>query len=326
MQYAAFAPLRLALLVQFKKIELLIVISIERSLDCKIEENFRLPVKKAVIPAAGAGTRLLMATKEMPKEMLPVFSKGIDGDLLLKPALQVIFETLYTFGIVDFCLLVGRSKRAVEDHFTPDPNFVALLKGNHRLMDQLADFYDKVRRSNIMFVNQPYPKGFGDAVYSAKAFTSDEPFLVHAGDDIIIAKDSSHLRRLVSVFEETGADAVFLVERVADPSQYGVINGEEIRPGTYQVDGIMEKPQQPQSNLAIVGVYVFTKQIHRAIEKIRPDRSEEIQLTDAIGDLISGGRKVYAVRLQENEKRVDIGTPTSYWNALKETFAVSRQL
>jgi UTP--glucose-1-phosphate uridylyltransferase len=291
-----------------------------------MQGNSSLTVKKAVIPAAGTGTRLLMATKEMPKEMLPVFTKAVDGDLLLKPALQIIFETLYTFGIVDFCILVGRSKRAVEDHFTPDANFVALLKGNQRLIDQLADFYDKVRRSNIMFVNQPSPKGFGDAIYNAKAFTSDEPFLVHAGDDIIIARDSSHLRRLVNVFEEMRADAAFLVETVADPTQYGVINGEEIRPGTYEVVGIMEKPRQPQSNLAIVGIYAFTKEIHQAIQKIQPDHSNEIQLTDAIRHLISGGRRVYAVRLHNDEKRVDIGTPTSYWNALKETFAVSRQL
>ena len=281
-------------------------------------------VRKAVIPAAGTGRRLLTATKEMPKEMLPVFAKGIDGSLILKPALQVIFESLHDFGLSDFCFLVGRSKRAVEDHFTPDAGFVSLLERNgQHAANELNEFYRKIRGSNIMFVNQPAPKGFGDAVHRAKTFTSNEPFMVHVGDDIIIAQNNSHLQRLVNVFEETSADATFLVERVKDPTKYGVICGAKVKPGIYEVSKIVEKPHEPPSDIATVGVYVFNSRIYGAIDKVEPDEAGEVQLTDAIMNLILEGGKTYAVELRADERRIDIGTPTSYWNALKETMRVS---
>ena len=283
-----------------------------------------MTVKKAVIPAAGMGTRLLTATKEMPKEMLPVFARGVDGSLLLKPALQVIFESLHDFGLSDFCFLVGRNKRAVEDHFTPDPGFVSLLERNGQNMaKELNEFYGKIGRSNIMFVNQPIPKGFGDAVHRAEIFTSNEPFMVHVGDDIILAQNNSHLQRLVNVFEETSADATFLVERVKDPTKYGVICGTKVKKGIYEVSKIVEKPHEPPSNIATVGIYVFNSRIYGAIDKVEPDQTGEVQLTDAIMNLISEGGKAYAIELHTDEKRIDIGTPASYWNALKETMRAS---
>lgn len=282
-------------------------------------------LRKAVIPAAGLGTRLLSVTKEMPKEMLPVFSRGAGGSLRLKPMLQVIFESLYEFGLREFCFIVDRGKRAVEGHFTPDFSFSVFLKdkNKHDVALELIKFYEKIANSSLVFINQPDPRGFGDAVYRAKAFTLNESFLVHAGDDIILAENNSHLRRLVDLFEEMHADAAFLVEKVEDPRKYGVITGVEVEPGIYKVTGIVEKPKEPPSNIAIVAVYVFSDKIYWNIEKVKPDEGGEIQLTDAIRNLILEGGTVYATELLSNEKRIDVGTPMSYWEALRKTFLTS---
>ncbi|MEM2294189.1 MAG: hypothetical protein QXX41_13030, partial [Nitrososphaerota archaeon] len=120
--------------------------------------------------AAGLGTRLLLATKEMPKEMLPLFSSGRNVDLLLKPVLQLIFEQLYDLGFREFCFVVGRGKRSIEDHFTPDYNYIELLKGKNKvnLVKNLEEFYQKVEKSIIFWVNQPEPRGFGHAVLMAE--------------------------------------------------------------------------------------------------------------------------------------------------------------
>jgi UTP--glucose-1-phosphate uridylyltransferase len=261
-------------------------------------------------------------TKEIPKEMLPVFAKGSFGQVFLKPMLQLVFEHLYDAGFRKFCFIVGRGKRAIEDHFNRDPSFVSYLvnKGKHEYAEELKAFYRKVEDSTIVFVNQPEPKGFGDAIYRAKTFIGDKPFLVHAGDDIILSEGNSHCRRLIKVFEEMNADATFLVERVSNPQRYGVITGIEIRPRIYKVTNIFEKPKIPPSNIATVATYVFNEKIFEAIKQTKPDANGEVQLTDAIRHLILNGNSVYAIELLTNEKRIDVGIPESYWNALKYTF------
>ncbi|MFQ6115854.1 MAG: sugar phosphate nucleotidyltransferase, partial [bacterium] len=184
-------------------------------------------IKKAVIPAAGSGTRLLPATKEMPKGMLPIFTLGQNGEVCLIPTLQAVFEQLYDTGFREFCFIVGRGKRTIEDHFTPDWGFVEDLNGKNKakLACRLEGFYEKVNSSTIVFVNQPRPKGFGDAVLRARAFTDNEDFLVHASDDLILSEHDDYLKKLIAVFEEYTADAVLLVERVEDLKGYGVIEG-----------------------------------------------------------------------------------------------------
>lgn len=280
-------------------------------------------IRKVVVPAAGLGTRLLTVTKEMPKEMLPIFVKGKDGGRRqVKPMLEVIFNQLYDAGFREFCFIIGRGKRAIEDHFNKDSNFISYLKGkqknDHAI--ELEEFYRKVESSNIIFINQPEPKGFGDAIYRANPFTLDNNFMVHAGDDLVISNDMSHVKRLIKVFEEKGADAALLAERLDDPRRYGVITGVEVDTGVYKVADIVEKPEVPPSNLATIAIYVFNNKIYRALEETQPDKSGEVQLTDAIKRLITIGGQVYAVKLYPDEKRIDVGTPESYWNALKETF------
>ena len=274
---------------------------------------------KVVIPAAGLGTRLLPVTKEMPKEMLPIFVKNKKGETFLKPILQVIFEDLYDFGFREFCFIVGRGKRAIEDHFTSDYGFVEFLrkKGKDDLTEGLEQFYNKLDSSTIIFVNQPQPRGFGDAIYKARSFTGMESFLVHAGDDLIASDNNNHLKRLLEVHETHNSDMTFLVEEVKDPTKYGVIVGEEIDKGIYKVQEVVEKPSKPPSNLAIIAIYIFKPIIYDAIENIKPDENLELQLTDAIQNLAMQNYNIYAVKLEKNEKRLDVGTVDAYYSILQ---------
>jgi len=138
-----------------------------------------------------------------------------------------VFEQLYDVGFREYAFIVGRGKRAIEDHFSPDEGFMEYLRNKNKaeLAEELQEFYKKINDSTIVFINQPKPKGFGDAVYQAKIFTKNEPFLLHAGDDIILSKNNDHLKRLVEKFNEYDADAIFLVEEVEDPRKYGVMVG-----------------------------------------------------------------------------------------------------
>ena len=280
-----------------------------------------LMIKKVVIPAAGLGTRLLPITKELPKEMLPIFLRGKGGGICLKPMLQAVFEQLYDFGFREYGFIVGRGKRAIEDHFTADESFLEYLKDSNKvkLAGELRDFYEKIGNSTIVFINQPKPRGFGDAVYRAKLFTGNEPFLIHAGDDLILTQNNDHLRRVMKVFENYDADAAFLVEEVKDPRGYGVIVGDEINSGIFKVRKVVEKPQQPPSNLAIIALYTFKPIIYQAIKKVKPDESGEVQLTDAVSFLLDWQCRIYALKLKIGERRMDIGTPETYLETLRIT-------
>jgi UTP--glucose-1-phosphate uridylyltransferase len=278
-------------------------------------------LRKAVIPAAGLGTRLLPITKELPKEMLPIVALMKNGQPCLKPMLQAIFEQLYDAGLREFAFIVGRGKRAIEDHFSPDEVFIQNLKDKNRkeLARELQGFYDKINNSTLVFINQPKPKGFGDAVNRAAIFTGNEKFLMQAGDDLILSKNNNHLKRATQVFENYNADTLFLVEEVQDPRKYGVITGKEIKQGIFQVTNIIEKPKKPPSNLAIIALYLFKPVIYKAISEVEPDENGEIQLADALKILVDWNCKVYGLKLGSDEKRVDIGTAESYLAMLKST-------
>lgn len=279
-------------------------------------------IRKVVIPTAGLGTRLLPATKEQPKEMLSIFSRGLNGQICLKPLLQLVFEQLYDAGFREFCFIVGRGKRAIEDHFTPDYTYVDTLRRREKndLADELEGFYQKVRGSSIVWVNQPTPRGFGDAVLQSKLFAGVEPILVHAGDTYIMSNQNQHVKRLVEISEKFDVDAVFMVQEIEDPRQYGVVEVEEVEHDVYRVKNAVEKPEKPPTNLAIMPIYVFRPVIFKAIEVTRPGKGEEIQLTDAIQKLIDWGLKVCAIKLDSNDIRLDIGTTETYWEALRLSY------
>ena len=274
-------------------------------------------ITRAIIPAAGLGTRLLSVTKEQPKEMLPVFAPTRNGGTALKPTVQLIFEQLQDCGIRQFCFVVGRGKRAIEDHFTPDWNFVKLLQSKDK-QDQASDlvaFYQRVTKSSIFWVNQSEPRGFGDAVLTGKAVSDGNPVLVHAGDNHVISSNGDHIKRLMKAHNASGADATLLLRRVVDPRQYGVAEVTRQR-GEIVVKHVVEKPERPATKLALLPTYIFKPVIFEALESIKPGKGGELQLTDAIEELIRRGLKVRAVQLKKGEFWLDVGTPETYWQAL----------
>ncbi|TFH22895.1 hypothetical protein E4G67_03805 [Candidatus Bathyarchaeota archaeon] len=279
-------------------------------------------ILKVIIPAAGLGTRLFPATKEQPKEMLPIFSGTSQGDIMVKPVVQLVFEQLHDAGLREFCYIVGRGKRGIEDHFTPDMNCIKTLEsmGKKEQASDLEDFYRKLESSTTMWINQPDPKGFGNAVLMAQPFVQNESCLVHAGDSCIISDDMDYLKKLLKAFEQFNADAAFLVLEIENPKQYGIVEGDEIEKGIIKVKSVVEKPENPKTNLAIMAMYAFHPIIFKALEATKPGKNGEIQLTDAIQKLIDWGLKVYAVKLDKSYRHLDIGSPERYWEALELSY------
>ena len=278
-------------------------------------------ISKVVIPAAGIGTRLLPTTKEQPKEMLPIFAGSNSYGLVVKPILQVIFEQLYNFGLREFYFIVGRTKRAIEDHFTPDLEFVDKLssKGKSKLVRDLKDFYRKLNSSTLVWINQPSPKGFGHSVLLSKNLVGDNPFLVHAGDTVIISQKNKHLSNLLKRKFSDKDDCRLLVKRVKDPRHFGVIEGKKTRKGLIKVTGLEEKPVKPKSNLAIMPLYRFDPIIFKSLAKTKPDKRNEIQLTDGIKQIKKWNLGVTALELSKSDIWIDVGSPETYWLALSQT-------
>ncbi|MEX1053815.1 MAG: sugar phosphate nucleotidyltransferase [Nitrosopumilaceae archaeon] len=273
---------------------------------------------KCILTVGGLGTRLLPLTKEIPKEMLPIYDKSNAGNLILKPILQVIFESLYDYKIRNFCFIVGRTKRAVEDHFTPNFDLMALLKKEKKkdLVVILSDFFKKLKKSNIMFVSQPKPIGFGDAIEYGKSFVGNDYFLLHAGDDIVISKNNMHLRRLESNFKKYKADIACLIEEVENPSQYGVVNGPLLERGIIDIKEMVEKPKKPRSKHAVIAIYIFKPKIFKYLAEARRTSEPQNQLADAFNIALRNGDRIIGVILRKGERRIDIGTPQSYSKVL----------
>jgi len=281
---------------------------------------FRL-IKKAVIPAAGLGTRLLPVTKETPKEMLPIFAKSRDGRLCLKPLLHAVFEQLYEVGVREFYFVVGRGKRAIEDYFTPDSSFLDVLEemGKMEAISDLKSFYEKVEDSTIVFVNQPKPAGFGDAVLKAKPLVKED-FLVYAGDTYIISPKLGYLSRLMGAYRDLKAQAAFVLKEVENPKRFGVIEGRSLGEGVFEVERAVEKPEKPPTNLAIMPAYVFDPAVFEALESVEPGKGGELQLTDGIQRLIEWGKRVVAIKLRPEDVWLDVGTSEAFWDALKLSY------
>jgi UTP--glucose-1-phosphate uridylyltransferase len=277
------------------------------------------PIRKAVIPAAGLGTRLLPATKQQPKEMLPVFSADPEGGLCLKPVVQQIFEQLFECGMREFYLVVGREKRAIEDHFSPDSEFIRRLN-NHRKNGHTADlerFYRRIEESTIAWVNQPSPEGFGDAVLRVEPFVGEEPFLVNAGDTYMASTLNDVPIRLSQAHAKGRAEATLTLKEIEDPRQYGVAEVTRSAEHEFDVKRVVEKPSQPTSKLAIMPFYIFNSTIFEALRNTERDRAGELQLTDAIQKLIDTGHRVNAIELDADYVRIDVGSPETYWEALR---------
>ena len=257
--------------------------------------------------------------------MLPVFALGEDGKLCLKPMVQLIFEQLHGCGLRHFYFIVGRGKRMIQDHFAPDREFVRRLRvhGKNAQAAQLESFYTKLSDSNIVWVDQPAPRGFGDAVMRAESLVAGESFLVHAGDAYIRSPMEPLPARLIHAHSKNRAQATLTVKRIKDPRQYGVAEVSGTR--VFDVTRVQEKPSRPKSKFAIMPIYIFTHTIFDALRVTKPGVGGEIQLTDAIQGLINKGLKVQAVNLYRNDFRLDIGTPETYWETLDFAYRLANK-
>ncbi|MBP1044929.1 UTP--glucose-1-phosphate uridylyltransferase GalU [Enterococcus sp. BWM-S5] len=255
-----------------------------------------MKVKKAIIPAAGLGTRFLPATKAMAKEMLPIVDK---------PTIQFIVEEALASGIEDILIVTGKAKRPIEDHFDANIELETNLKEKHKT--ELLKLVEETTDVNLHFIRQSHPKGLGHAVLQAKAFVGNEPFIVMLGDDIM--EDKIPLsKQLINDYEETHA-ATLAVMKVPheETSKYGIINPEtEVSKGLYNVKSFVEKPnpEDAPSDLAIIGRYLLTPEIFHILENQEPGAGGEIQLTDAI-DTLNKTQRVFARTF--TGKRFDVG-------------------
>lgn len=253
-------------------------------------------VRKAIIPAAGLGTRFLPATKAMPKEMLPIVDK---------PTIQYIVEEAMASGIEDIIIVTGKGKRAIEDHFDFAPELEQNLEEKGKI-----ELLDKVRYStnlaDIHYIRQKEPKGLGHAVWCARNFIGDEPFAVLLGDDIV-QSETPCLRQLISQYEETHA-SVIGVQTVPDNEthRYGIVDPSVQDGRRYQVNNFVEKPKPgtAPSNLAIMGRYILTPEIFMFLDKQQTGAGGEIQLTDAI-QALNQIQRVFAYDFEG--QRYDVG-------------------
>ena len=276
-------------------------------------------IRKAVIPAAGLGTRFLPVTKSMPKEMLPIIDK---------PIIQFAVEEAIISGIEDIIIITGRGKRAIEDFFDTSPELESHLFQNkkYELLKEVKDISSLV---DIHYIRQKEPKGLGDAVLMAEKHVGDEPFAVLLGDDIIKG-DTPCIKQLMDVYQKyENPSAVIAVEEVKDVSKYGIIkiNGKKIDldKSVYRIEDIIEKPslEEAPSNIGTVGRYILTPEIFSCIKETLPGRGNEIQLTDAIRMLIRKENKdVYAYKFRG--KRYDAGDKQGYVKAIID-FALERE-
>ena len=273
---------------------------------------------KCVLTAAGLGTRLLPLTKELPKEMLPIYDKSVKGNLIMKPILQVIFESLYENNIRDFCIVTGKTKRAIKDHFSIDTKLEKYLKINkkYELANETKNFNSKLNKSKLVFSYQSKPIGFGNAIEKSKKFVGNDIFLLHAGDDIVISKNNSHLKRLEKYFSKYNAEIAMLIEKVEDPSRYGVVDGPKLENNVIDIKKMVEKPKNPPSKNAIIAIYLFKPSIFKYLHKARKTSHPEKQLAEAFNIALREGKRIIGINLKNSEKRVDIGTAESYKNVL----------
>jgi len=276
-------------------------------------------VTKVVITAAGKGTRLLPFTKEMPKEMMPIFSSMFTKKKVVLPLLQYIYEQLYSMGFRDYCFVVGREKRSIEDHFTPHETYLRELAGDYKKI--ITKFYQKLENSHVVWVNQNRPLGFGDAVRRAERYVGNEDFIVHAGDVTILSKSKHPISRLIETAKRNpDAKAILLCKKIKDFKRYGVPTVERLSNNLFSVRGVVEKPDKPKSDFGILPLYYFKADIFSSIKKIKPGKGKEFQLTDGIQNLIKEKQKVLAITLNKNEEEIDVGTVESYQKSQEITF------
>lgn len=269
-------------------------------------------VRKAVIPAAGMGTRFLPATKAQPKEMLPIVDK---------PAIQYIIEEAVQSGIEEILIITGRNKRAIEDHFDKSVELELLLKEQGKY--ELLNLVEEIADVTIHYVRQKEAKGLGHAVLCAKQFVGNEPFAVLLGDDIIDASVPC-LKQMISVYEDAPG-TILGVQKVPQEKvcNYGIVKPVALKNNVWQAIDLVEKPnvEEAPSRLAVLGRYILQPEIFAILENTPPGKGGEIQLTDALRTLAIQQNSVYAYNFEG--RRYDVGDKQGYLEATIE-FALKR--
>ncbi|OPH53032.1 UTP--glucose-1-phosphate uridylyltransferase [Paenibacillus ferrarius] len=264
-------------------------------------------IRKAIIPAAGLGTRFLPATKAQPKEMLPIVDK---------PAIQYIVEEAIESGIEDIIIVTGRNKRAIEDHFDKSVELEMMLeeKGSTKLLEIVQSVSNL---ADVHYIRQKQPLGLGHAILCARKFIGDEPFAVLLGDDILQSSPPG-LKQMMNIYEQTET-SVIAVQEVpwADVSKYGIISPAAAREQYQLIEDLVEKPDRDQapSNLAVIGRYIIMPEIFSILERQEAGRGGEIQLTDALRVL---NRQQQMAAYQMQAKRYDVGDKMGYIEATIE--------
>lgn len=270
-------------------------------------------IRKAVIPAAGYGTRFLPATKATPKEMLPIVDT---------PTIQFIVEEALESGIEDILIVSGHGKRAIEDHFDSAPTLEAELRKKKKF-DLLAKI-EETADIRIHYIRQRYMRGLGDAILCAKAFMGDEPFAVLLGDDVVYNPDNPALRQLIDVYENRGGSVLGCQEvAMSQVSSYGIVEGEQLDGRLMCVMDMVEKPltEEAPSRLAVLGRYIISPKIFELLEHTAPGKGGEVQLTDAL-KVLAKEEAVYAYAFEG--LRYDLGDKLGFLKATVE-FALRRK-
>lgn len=266
-----------------------------------------MTVNKAIIPAAGLGTRFLPATKAQPKEMLPIVDK---------PTLQYIIEEAVNSGIEEILIITGRNKKSIEDHFDRSIELELELesKGKMELLEEVRKISNMV---NIHFIRQKEPKGLGHAIHCAKTFIGNEPFAVLLGDDIVYSEKPC-LKQMIDAYDEYKT-TILGVQEVPheDVSKYGVVDGLHIEDRVYKVKDLVEKPavDEAPSDMAILGRYIINPGIFEILEHTKPGKGGEIQLTDALKELATK-EAMYAYNFEG--RRYDVGDKQGFLEATVE--------
>ena len=271
-----------------------------------------MKVRKAIIPAAGLGTRFLPATKAQPKEMLPIVDK---------PTIQYIIEEAVASGIEEILIITGRNKKSIEDHFDKSVELELELeqKGKTAMLEMVQDISNMV---NIHYIRQKEPKGLGHAIHCAKSFIGNEPFAVLLGDDIVDASTPC-LKQMIDAYDEYKT-TVLGVQEVAKENvdKYGILDVKHIEDRVYKVKDMVEKPavEEAPSNIAILGRYIITPEIFNILENQAPGKGGEIQLTDALQTLATK-EAIYAYNFEG--RRYDVGDKLGFLEATVD-FALKR--
>ena len=265
-------------------------------------------IKKAVIPAAGLGTRFLPATKAQPKEMLPIVDK---------PTLQYIIEECVESGIEEIIIITGRNKKSIEDHFDKSVELELELARTGK-DDLLTMVHNISNMANIYYIRQKEPKGLGHAIYCARAFIGNEPFAVLLGDDVVYSDDKPCIKQLIDCFDKYNK-TILGVQKVPanEVFKYGIISGKKIDKEVYMVNDMVEKPDINRwpSNMAILGRYIITPEIFNILQNTKPGKGGEIQLTDALS-ILREKEGLYAYNFIG--ERYDIGDKLGFLQATVE--------